>query len=411
MSVTFVTIDGIVRPIQSSRKPPTARSASTSYQVKAPQGFKSNKDAYSSSKAFTIPNTACPVCGSSVFYYQHPNGARVYFEELGPPWTKHPCTSSIQTNRAKGRKPKPVIKKTADSWKLSNWQPFVITKKIALPSDNGVRIEAVCDDFTVRFDLNRKLLSEKQCRLQDVDHLVVLGRRYSDSKVELSMTSGWFNWNMFGERVSARNESQPVTSVVRTPIVTTNTIQFDPKGKEKIAFTVKSNKKNAVFSFSIQDKSIEIVKSLTNTNQPWLKHCLDNVQVYAKKQEKRIVVFITDGKNFVTQTFKLKNIVVKTKNKDKQAEPKVKPLETHDVSFYSLVRLGNKSIFIFKSKSNTNTSYAIDCNAIKKMVTLNDLLTSNTKFQLKDTPQGLHIFKFGKRLSQPILVKRIENKD
>ncbi|MGR5311965.1 hypothetical protein ACPV34_18415 [Photobacterium damselae] len=35
MSVTFVTIDGIVRPIQSSRKPPTARSASTSYQVKA----------------------------------------------------------------------------------------------------------------------------------------------------------------------------------------------------------------------------------------------------------------------------------------------------------------------------------------------------------------------------------------
>ncbi|HIF9118432.1 TPA: hypothetical protein ACX6PG_002587 [Photobacterium damselae] len=346
-----------------------------------------------------------------MFYYQHPNGARVYFEELGPPWTKHPCTSSIQTNRAKGRKPKPVIKKTADSWKLSNWQPFVITKKIALPSDNGVRIEAVCDDFTVRFDLNRKLLSEKQCRLQDVDHLVVLGRRYSDTKVELSMTSGWFNWNMFGERVSARNESQPVTSVVRTPIVTTNTIQFDPKGKEKIAFTVKSNKKNAVFSFNIQDKSIEIVKSLTNTNQPWLKHCLDNVQVYAEKQEKRIVVFITDGKNFVTQTFKLKNIVVKTKNKDKQAEPKVKPLETHDVSFYSLVRLGNKSIFIFKSKSNTNTSYAIDCNAIKKMVTLNDLLTSNTKFQLKDTPQGLHIFKFGKRLSQPILVKRIENKD
>ncbi|QSH59609.1 hypothetical protein A0J47_020285 (plasmid) [Photobacterium damselae subsp. damselae] len=40
MSVTFVTIDGIVRPIQSSRKPPTAHSASTYYQVKAPLEFK-----------------------------------------------------------------------------------------------------------------------------------------------------------------------------------------------------------------------------------------------------------------------------------------------------------------------------------------------------------------------------------
>ncbi|WP_318440733.1 hypothetical protein [Photobacterium leiognathi] len=405
MSVTFVTIDGIVRPIQSSRKSPTARSVSTHYQVKAPQGFKNNKDAYGSSKAFTIPNTTCPVCGSSVFYYQHPNGARVYFEELGPPWTKHPCTSSIQTYQAKGRKPKPVIKKTADSWKSSYWQPLVIKQKVALPSNNGVRIEAASDDFTVRFDLNSRLLSEKQCRPEDVDHLVMLGRRNSDSRIELSITSGWFSWSMFGERVPARNESKPVAA---EPVVDAGAIRFDPKGKEQIAFTVKNNKKSAVFKFIQQEKAYEITKSLRNPNQLWLKDCLDNVQLYVEKQEKHFIVFITDEKNFISQSFKRKSAIVQTSKKDKQVEPiekAVKPLQTYDVTFYSLVKLDNKSIFIFKDKSKTNISYAIDCDAIKKMMTLNDLLSSSAKFQLKETPLGLHVFKFGKSLSQPIKVK------
>ncbi|WP_161129673.1 hypothetical protein, partial [Photobacterium lucens] len=99
---------------------------------------------------------------------------------------------------------------------------------------------------------------------------------------------------------------------------------------------------------------------------------------------------------------------VQTSKKDKQVEPiekAVKPLQTYDVTFYSLVKLDNKSIFIFKDKSKTNISYAIDCDAIQKMMTLNDLLSSSAKFQLKETPQGLHVFKFGKSLSQPIKVK------
>lgn len=41
---------------------------------------------------FVNPNAHCPVCGASVFYYQNQFGSRVYFDELGPPWPKHPCT-------------------------------------------------------------------------------------------------------------------------------------------------------------------------------------------------------------------------------------------------------------------------------------------------------------------------------
>lgn len=38
--------------------------------------------------------TACPVCQAPVFFYQNAAGSRVFFNHLGPPWPKHPCTSS-----------------------------------------------------------------------------------------------------------------------------------------------------------------------------------------------------------------------------------------------------------------------------------------------------------------------------
>jgi len=38
------------------------------------------------------PNADCPVCGRPVFFYQNQFGSRVFFDELGPPWPKHPCT-------------------------------------------------------------------------------------------------------------------------------------------------------------------------------------------------------------------------------------------------------------------------------------------------------------------------------
>lgn len=44
--------------------------------------------------SYTNPNAKCPVCGASVFFYQSPYGGRVFFDELGPPWPKHPCTDN-----------------------------------------------------------------------------------------------------------------------------------------------------------------------------------------------------------------------------------------------------------------------------------------------------------------------------
>lgn len=63
-------------------------------------------------KCFVNPNAQCPVCGAAVFFYQNSLGSRVYFDQLGPPWPKHPCTNilraqtpgtAIQRPAARGR--------------------------------------------------------------------------------------------------------------------------------------------------------------------------------------------------------------------------------------------------------------------------------------------------------------------
>lgn len=49
---------------------------------------------------FVNPNADCPVCGAPVFFYQNESGSRVFFDELGPPWPKHPCTDSATSSSA-----------------------------------------------------------------------------------------------------------------------------------------------------------------------------------------------------------------------------------------------------------------------------------------------------------------------
>ncbi len=44
--------------------------------------------------SYVNPNARCPVCGAEVYFYQSPYGGRVFFDDLGPPWPKHPCTDN-----------------------------------------------------------------------------------------------------------------------------------------------------------------------------------------------------------------------------------------------------------------------------------------------------------------------------
>lgn len=54
---------------------------------------------FSDASSYVNPNAICPICGARVFFYQGPNGGRVFFNDLGWPWPKHKCTDnpSIQS--------------------------------------------------------------------------------------------------------------------------------------------------------------------------------------------------------------------------------------------------------------------------------------------------------------------------
>ena len=67
--------------------------AERSFQRVSAQRFLERENADRSlASCYVAPNARCPVCQAPVFFYQNSFGSRVFFDELGPPWPKHPCT-------------------------------------------------------------------------------------------------------------------------------------------------------------------------------------------------------------------------------------------------------------------------------------------------------------------------------
>jgi hypothetical protein len=63
-----------------------------------------SRDHWAKSESFTIPNARCPRCAARVFFYRSPFGGSVYFDDLGPPWPKHPCMDVGRVSTAQGRR-------------------------------------------------------------------------------------------------------------------------------------------------------------------------------------------------------------------------------------------------------------------------------------------------------------------
>lgn len=67
------------------------------------------------------PNAECPVCGAPVFFYQNEAGSRVFFDEIGPPWPKHPCTDSTghAADAAERKEISPDIRDSATAMRIA----------------------------------------------------------------------------------------------------------------------------------------------------------------------------------------------------------------------------------------------------------------------------------------------------
>lgn len=86
-----------------------------------PLGLLTGVSYWGRNESYTNPNAHCPRCGALVFFYRSPEGGSVYFDDLGPPWPKHPCMDtgerSLSAKRAKQVSSTP-------SWLAGGWHPL-----------------------------------------------------------------------------------------------------------------------------------------------------------------------------------------------------------------------------------------------------------------------------------------------
>lgn len=75
-----------------------------SLRVREAENFLKKNGARSISGCYVNPNARCPECGVAVFFYANEFGSKVYFDDLGPPWPKHPCTDNPR-HRIKKHRP------------------------------------------------------------------------------------------------------------------------------------------------------------------------------------------------------------------------------------------------------------------------------------------------------------------
>jgi hypothetical protein len=90
-------------------------------------------------ESYVNPNAICPVCGAMVFFYQSPYGGRVYFDELGPPWPKHPCTDNGDIPRQNKSD-----RNTIPEWVNHNWQRIdedILLSGQVIQVNNKIKIE------------------------------------------------------------------------------------------------------------------------------------------------------------------------------------------------------------------------------------------------------------------------------
>lgn len=87
---------------------------------------------WSRAGSHTVPNARCPVCRNHVFYYRASDGGSVFFDRLGPPWPKHPCTDKTLNLSI----PKATSKKKKK--KNSHWWPYPCGVAETLPNNVGI---------------------------------------------------------------------------------------------------------------------------------------------------------------------------------------------------------------------------------------------------------------------------------
>ena len=190
-NIIFRTINGVVRPINASSSTKKAHA-----QKKKPKpDYKLQKNHYGNFRAFTVPNVKCKTCHQLVYYYEHPSGSRVLFDELGPPWPLHPCFVAGQQKKQSGLK---TLAKSV-SKKEKGWFPLVI-ERAELDRDNvNVNVHARSENAAYVFTIPSATLRERMIEVGQVKRLLAQAKQRSATDVRVQLHDGMSSWEQKGK--------------------------------------------------------------------------------------------------------------------------------------------------------------------------------------------------------------------
>jgi len=163
-------------------------SVRASSQVVQPNYFSRIKNGanykYKNFESFINPNALCPVCRASVFYYENPAGSKVFFDDLGPPWPKHPCTDNgYNLSDCIGRR-------HSSSWLEQGWKPLFVDAIDSNLKRNEKLVSAKNDFWSVTFSITDKVLTRNNIRSQHIHSLLLQGRPNAFSSLSVKLHNG-----------------------------------------------------------------------------------------------------------------------------------------------------------------------------------------------------------------------------
>ena len=98
-------------------------------------GLGTNGNYWGRADSYTNPNARCPRCSARVYFYRSPDGGTVYFDDLGPPWPKHPCMDTGRQSLPPGRTRQAMEK---HSWKIAGWHPMQCNNIVTIKDDVNI---------------------------------------------------------------------------------------------------------------------------------------------------------------------------------------------------------------------------------------------------------------------------------
>lgn len=119
-------------------------------------------------ESYVNPNAICPVCGDQVYYFQSQYGGRVFFDALGWPWPKHPCTDNkaAQTRQILTLNPK----RSPTAFRNKQGEILGIYEIIELDDAENrtkIRFRRLRDRRGFWASISNKVLSENDIRIDD----------------------------------------------------------------------------------------------------------------------------------------------------------------------------------------------------------------------------------------------------